>query len=123
MIRTFLLDTKLPETLWPELFKTVLYLKNRSLTKALKGSIPYEILYKRRPNFSHLRIIGSALYSHNVESETGLNRLRKLDPKARKIRLVGYGKGANQYRGWNPETNQVEEITFMRADETDTQVT
>ena len=34
-VRTMLIDTKLPQALWPELAKTAVYLRNRSLTKTL----------------------------------------------------------------------------------------
>ena len=122
IIRVLLIDTQLPEYLWPELFDTVLYLKNRSPNKAVRDMTPYEALYGSKPNLSHLKIIGSALYSHNVEHESGPKRQRKLEPRARKLRLIGYGKGTNQYKAWNPETNRIENVTFVRADESDTQV-
>jgi hypothetical protein len=71
MIRVLLIDTQLSEYLWPELFDTVLYLKNRSPNKAVRGMTPYKALH------------GS------------LKRQRKLKPRARKLRLIGYGKGTN----------------------------
>jgi hypothetical protein len=98
IIKILLIDTQLPEYLWPELFDTVLYLKNRSPNKAVRGMTPYEALH------------GSP------------KRQRKLKPKARKLRLISYGKGTNQYKAWNPETNRIENVTFIRADESDTQV-
>jgi hypothetical protein len=98
MIRVLLIDTQFPEYLWPELFDTVLYLKNRSPNKAVRDMIPYEALHNSKPNLSHLKIIGSALYSYNVEHESGPIRQQKLEPRARKLRLIGYGKGTNQYK-------------------------
>jgi hypothetical protein len=95
IIRVLLIDTQLPEYLWPELFDTVLYLKNRSPNKAVRDMTPYETLHDSKPNLSHLKIIGSALYSHNVEHESGPIRQRKLEPRARKLRLISYGKGTN----------------------------
>jgi hypothetical protein len=122
MIRVLLIDTQLPEYLWPELFDTVLYLKNRSPNKAVRDMTPYEALYGSKPNLSHLKIIGSALYSHNVEHESGLIRQRKLGSRARKLRLISYRKDTNQYKAWNPEINRIENVTFVRADKSDTQV-
>ena len=119
-IRTLLIDTHLPEELWVELVKTIVYLRNRSPTRTLDQLTPYECLYKEKPDVSHLRIIGSAVYCHEVESETGPNRRMKLEPRARKCRLIGYGKGTTQLRVWNPANRQVEEVTFTRIDETDT---
>jgi hypothetical protein len=42
---------------------------------------------------------------------------------ARKCRLIGYGPGSNQYRVWNPETTEIENVTFVKVDETDYRVT
>src|SRR5260370_38836217 len=78
-IRTLLIDTHLPEELWVELVKTIVYLRNRSPTRTLDQLTPYECLYKRKPDVSHLRIIGSAVYCHEVESESGPNRIMKLE--------------------------------------------
>ena len=74
IIRILLIDTQLPEYLWPELFDTVLYLKNRSPNKAVRDMTPYKAFYDNKPNLSHLKIISLALYSHNVEHESGLMR-------------------------------------------------
>jgi hypothetical protein len=95
IIRVLLIDTQLSEYLWPELFDTMLYLKNRSPNKVVRGMTLYEALYSNRPNLNYLKIIGSALYSHNIEFESGLKRQRKLESKARKLRLINYGKGTN----------------------------
>jgi hypothetical protein len=71
MIRVLLIDTQLPEYLWPELFDTVLYLKNRSSNKAVRDMTLYKAFH------------GSP------------KRQRKFKPRARKFRLIGYGKGIN----------------------------
>jgi hypothetical protein len=92
-IRTLLIDTHLPEELWVKLVKTIVYLRNKLLTRTLDQLTPYECLYKKKPDVSHLRIIGSAVYCHEVESEIELNRRMKLEPRARKCRFIKYGKG------------------------------
>jgi hypothetical protein len=97
-IRTLLIDTHLPEELWIELVKTVVYLRNRSSTRTLDQLIPYECLYKKKPNVSHLRIIGSAVYYHEIKRESGLNRKIKFELRVRKCRLIGYGKRITQLR-------------------------
>jgi hypothetical protein len=102
-----------------ELAKTAIYLKNRSLTKSLLNITPWESLYKEKSDFSNLRIIKSLVYYHNIETEIGLNRRTKSDPKARQIRLIGYGKRSSQYKVWNSINNKVEEITFTRINESD----
>jgi hypothetical protein len=91
-IRTLLIDTHLPEELWVELVKTIVYLRNRLLIRTLDQLTPYKCLYKEKPDVSYFRIIGLAVYCHEVKSETGPNRRMKLELRARKCRLIGYGK-------------------------------
>ena len=118
-IRTIRLDLGFPDYLWRELAKTAVYLINRSPTRSLEGKTPYEAWYGSKPDLSHLKIIGSAVYCVNVEDE----KLKKLDPVARKCRLIGYGPGNNQYRVWNPDTAKVEDVTFVKIDESDCRMT
>src|SRR5258708_3607292 len=70
-IRTLLIDTHLPEELWVELIKTIVYLRNRLPIRTLNQLISYKCFYKRKPDVSYLRIINSAVYCHEVESESG----------------------------------------------------
>jgi cellulose synthase/poly-beta-1,6-N-acetylglucosamine synthase-like glycosyltransferase len=121
IVRTMLINTKLPQALWPELAKIAVYLRNRSPTKTLPQT-PYEALWKRKPNLSYLRIISSMIYAYNTQLTVKVERRRKLDPRAKKGYLVGYGEGTHQYRMWNPATNNVKEVILCRIDETDTQI-
>src|SRR5450755_1683763 len=90
-VRTILINTKLPQALWPELAKIAVYLRNRSPTKTLPQT-PYEAFWKRKPDLSHLRIIGSMMYAYNTQLTAEAERRRKFDPKVRKSRLIDYGK-------------------------------
>jgi hypothetical protein len=121
--RILIIETQLPAYLWMELAKTTIYLKNRFPIKSLLNTIPWESLHKEKSDFSNFRIIGSFVYYYNIETKTGFNRRIKSDPKARQIRLIGYGKGFSQYKVWNPTNDKVEEVTFIRIDESDYVVT
>ncbi len=72
-IRTLLIDTHLPDELWVELVKTIVYLRNKSLIRILNQLTLYKYLYKRKPDVSYLRIINSAVYCHEIKSELRLN--------------------------------------------------
>jgi len=74
---------------------TVVYLKNRSLTSVVPRT-PYELWHRIKPNFSHLRIIGSTAYVH-VPKEKRI----KLDTHSHKEIMIGYGGGMNQYKVWD----------------------
>src|SRR5450755_1222136 len=95
-VRTILINTKLPQALWPKLVKIAVYLRNRSPTKTLPQT-PYKAFWKRKPDLSHLRTIGSMIYAYNTQLTAEAERRRKLNPRAKKGRLIGYGEGTHQY--------------------------
>jgi transposase InsO family protein len=100
-IRAILAETKLPKELWAEIACAVAHLKNRSPTSALNGMTPYEALYGRRPDVSHLIAIGTKAFVHTPKKKT-----KKLDSRSLEGIMVGYG-GSNQYRIWIPGTNKI----------------
>ena len=100
-IRSILAETNLPKTLWAELARTVVYLKNRSPTRSLKDRTPYEALYGVKPDLSHLIAVGTKAMPHIPKSKN-----QKLDSRADEGIMVGYG-GSNQYRIWSPIDNKV----------------
>jgi len=64
-VKAILAETGLPKNLWMELASTVIYLKNRSPTRSsLDGRMPYEAWHNKKPDVSHLRILGSVAYVH-----------------------------------------------------------
>ena len=61
-------------------------LRNRMITSSLKsGKTPYQMWYGEKPNLEHVRIFGCAVYVHVPDVER-----KKLDKKARKLRLHRY---------------------------------
>src|SRR5579862_2096253 len=62
--KAILAESNLPKILWMEIAATVVYLKNRSPTRSIKGKTPYEAWFGKKPNLSHLRVIGTAAYVH-----------------------------------------------------------
>src|SRR5271154_1053750 len=101
-IRAILAETGLPRELWAELACAVAHIKNRSPTIALKGKTPYEALYGRKPDVSHLVAFGTRAFVHVSKKRT-----KKLDPRSIEGIMVGYG-GSNQYRIWIPGTNKIQ---------------
>src|SRR5947207_3082635 len=99
-VKAIISEGKLDKRLWMELTQSVVYLKNRSQTKAVETT-PYEMWYGVKPSLSHIRILGSAAHIL-VPSE----KRTKLDMNSHKGILVGYG-GKNQYRVWDFERNDV----------------
>jgi hypothetical protein len=95
-------ESHLPKELWFEICLTVAYLKNLWPHSHLKYKTPYEVYTGRKPNLSHLRVIGSK--AHILVPK----EVREHKFKSRSVlgRLLGY-EGSNQYRLWAEETNKI----------------
>jgi hypothetical protein len=87
MVRSALVESGLPHTLWPECATAAVHTHNRI---AIKGQVatPYEKLTGRVPTVGHLRVWGCPCYSH-IPLEL---QKSKLDPRAEEGRLVGYSE-------------------------------
>ena len=101
-VRTMLADSKLPHKFWAEALSTYAYLRNRSPTKLLSGITPHEAWYGTKPDISRIRIFGCSAYAHVPKVER-----RKLDLKARKCIMLGYGTTQKGYRLYDLERMKV----------------
>ena len=101
-VRTMLVDSKLPHRFWAEALATSVYLRNRSPTKAIEAMTPYEAWSGTKPDVSFLRVFGCSAYAHIPKAER-----RKLDSKARKCVMLGYGTSQKGYRLYDIEQMKV----------------
>ena len=101
-VRTMLADSKLPHRFWAEALSTYAYLRNRSPTKLLSRITPHEAWYGTKPDISSIRIFGCSAYAHVTKVER-----RKLDLKARKCIMLGYGTTQKEYRLYDLERTKV----------------
>jgi hypothetical protein len=102
---SILSDTNMPDYLWYEICLTITYLGNllpHSYLRDDDAPTPIRAFTGKRPNLSHLRVIGSKAHVL-VPKEV---REHKFKPRAVIGRLVGYD-GVNQYRMWVPEMNAI----------------
>lgn len=79
-------DAKLELKSWPEIIKTAVYLKNRTLVNTLEKRTPYEIFMGEKPNIRNLRLCGSKVFVRVPEAK----KVNKWDRKADIGILVGY---------------------------------
>jgi hypothetical protein len=100
-ILAVLADAKLPYRLWPEILKTVVWVKNRSPARILKNKTPYEALYKHRPNLSDLKIPGCKAYAL-IPPE----KRHKADFKSSACRYLG-AEATNQHRLYEEASGRV----------------
>jgi transposase InsO family protein len=96
-VRTILIESQLPLSLWAEAVDYAIYTKNRSPTAAIKGKTPYEAFWGEKPDISNLRVFGSQCYVHN-DSPTR----RKLDARAFPAIFVGYAPTSKAWKYYIP---------------------
>jgi len=56
--RALMFQANLPQYFWGESVLTAVYLINRFPTPLLQNKSPFELLYKERPSYAHLRVFG-----------------------------------------------------------------
>jgi hypothetical protein len=80
---------------------TVVYIFNRSPTKALNGMTPYEAWHGRKPAVSRLRVFGCLAFGKE------LGHIGKLDDRSTLGVVIGYAEGLKSYRILDPGTQRV----------------
>jgi len=82
-VHAMLLQAQLPKNLWPETIHHAVWLKNRTSTRALNETTPYEMLHGLKPDLTDLPEWGANFF---VMKTLG----NKLDAKATSGRWLGY---------------------------------
>ena len=103
---SMILHAGIAKSFWGEAISAAAYIRNRIVTTAT-GVTPYERWYGEKPDVSNLRVFGCIAYAHVTDS------LRpKLEPKAEKMRFVGYSLKQKGYRLYDENKRKV----FIRRD-------
>ena len=96
-----LYQSGLAKRYWGEALNAAVYIYNRTPHSGLEGfKTPYEAKYDKKPDISNIRTWGSIAYKRQPPLT-----ISKLDPRAIKHVLVGYG--SNQYKIANPTNHFV----------------
>ena len=109
-VRSMLKHSGLAKPFWAEAASTTMYLINRSPSAALEGEVPDIVWSGRSIEYHHLKTFGCEAYVH-VPKE---NR-SKLDERAHKYILVGYGGDDRGYKLWDlvaKKTIRSRDVTF-----------
>ena len=95
-VRSMVADAQLPQKFWAKVLSTAVYLRNRSPTVVVQD-VTTQAWTGDQPRVKHLRVFGCAAYAHIPKDEQ-----QKLDPKAKKCILMGYGVETKGYRLYDP---------------------
>jgi len=92
----------MPVRFWGEAVTTVVFILNRTPTKALKGKTPFEAWYGRKPSVSFLRTFGCIGHVRKTKPV-----LTKLEDRSTPMVLLGYEEGTKAYRLYDPRRGKV----------------
>ncbi|KAG7559384.1 Ribonuclease H-like superfamily [Arabidopsis thaliana x Arabidopsis arenosa] len=99
--RSMMFHTNVPKRFWSDAVVLACYLINRTPTKILQDSSPFEVLNKNKPSINHLRVFGCVCFVLIGEQRN------KLDPKSVKGMFIGYSITQKGYKCYIPETRKV----------------
>jgi len=101
--RCMLRVANLKDRFWADAVATACYLQNRTYHRTV-NTTPYYLWFKRKPDYTSLRVFGSPAYCY-----TPPQTRTKLDARALKAIFIGYGEphGVKGFRFYNPAKNQV----------------
>ncbi|KAG7543347.1 Reverse transcriptase RNA-dependent DNA polymerase [Arabidopsis thaliana x Arabidopsis arenosa] len=99
--RSMMFHTNVPKRFWSDAVVLACYLINRTPTKILQDSSPFEVLNKNKPSINHLRVFGCVCFVLIGEQRN------KLDPKSVKGMFIGYSITQKGYKCYIPETKKV----------------
>lgn len=104
--RSLLFQESLPTKFWGEAILTAGHLINLTPTSVLKGLTPHEVLFGKKPSYEHIRVFGSACYTHLRSRDKD-----KFSPRSRNCVFLGYPFGK---KGWKVFDLETEEILVSR---------
>ena len=98
---SMLKEAGMTNAFWPEAHQYSNYARNRSPTKALTRTTPYEVFHKRKPNISTLRIFGSRCHVRIPK-----DKRKKLDAHSVDGIFCGFADQHKAYNIWIPSRHK-----------------
>ena len=112
-VRSMLHHKDLPKHFWAEALSVAVHVRNRVTTRGVSSqTTPYEIMFGRKPNLAHVRVFGSRCWYY-----LGMQKVDKLDKRAREAIMVGYARGPRGYKLWDLADGKVVVSRDVRFDE------
>ncbi|CAH9106502.1 unnamed protein product [Cuscuta europaea] len=112
MTRCLMKAKGVPNRFWDEAVRHATFIINRTPTRALVGTTPYEKLYCEKPNLEDLKVFGCIAYDKIVSKH-----LKKLDDKSKPLVYFGKEPGSGGFRLYNPHENKIIISSYAICDE------
>ena len=100
--RTLFFQANLPLKFWGEYVQCAVHLINRIPLMVLKEKTPYECMFGKKPDLTHLRVFGCLCFISTLKR----NR-HKLMQRAQRSVFIGYEIDKKGYKVYNLETKTV----------------
>lgn len=109
IMRCILFGSDLPKTFWSMAVASAAYLHNRTVNTNTGTKTPQELFLGSRPQVNNLRVFGTWAFVH-----VPVERSKKLDDRAVKMRFVGYLPQSKGWKFWNPVNNTFTESAHAK---------
>lgn len=94
--------SQVPLVYWSDCVNTIVYLINRTTSPRLSHKSPFEFLYHKVPNYTHLKTFGCLCYGSTLSSQR-----TKFSSCAIRSIFLGYPPGYKSYKLLNLESNEI----------------
>jgi len=104
LVRSMLLEKKMPKTFWPEAANWTIYVLNRCPTFVVKDMTPKEVWSGVKPSVEHFRVFGCIAHVHIPDAHVHIPDARrtKLENKSFCCVLLGVSEESKGYRLYDP---------------------
>ncbi|KAI3759425.1 hypothetical protein L6452_07232 [Arctium lappa] len=102
MARSLKFEASLPTKFWGECVMTAAYIINRLPSKVIGFKTPFEILFKQKPSYEHMKVFGCLAYVRNTETKGD-----KFELRGRPGVFVGYPLVKKGYRVYDLSENKI----------------
>ncbi|KAF5776249.1 putative RNA-directed DNA polymerase [Helianthus annuus] len=111
MARALMFQASLPKRFWGECIQTACYIINRLPSKVIGNKTPYEIVFRKKPDYDRLRVMGCLAYYRSIETNGD-----KFEFRGRPGVFLGYPQGTKGYKIFDVEHGKIavsRDVTFV----------